>query len=224
MTRLLDLGRQPYREVWALQRDLHAAVAEGRESDTWIVVEHEPVITLGRNARGEHLLVSREMLAAQGVDVVEVERGGDVTYHGPGQVVVYPIRKLPRFREVVPLVAAMERAVIDALAQFGIAAAGRGEHRGVYVGDNAICAIGLAVKRMTSLHGLALNANTALDYDRLITPCGTPQFGLTSISRELGRDVGWAQTRDVLLPALEREFDVRFERVDATAAPVAASR
>jgi len=215
-TRLLDLGRRPYREVWALQRELHAAVAEGREPDTWIVVEHDPVITLGRNAKAANLLLSREQLAAQGVDVVEVERGGDVTYHGPGQVVVYPIRKLPRFREVVPLVAALERAAIDALAQFGIAASGRPEHRGVYVGANAICAIGLAVQKMTSLHGLALNANTALDYDRLITPCGTPEFGITSISRELGREVGWAEARDVVLGALEREFELRFERVRAT--------
>ncbi len=217
MTRLLDLGRRPYREVWALQRELHAAVADGREPDTWIVVEHEPVITLGRNAKPQNLLLSRDELAARGVDVVEIE-------HGPGQVVVYPIRKLPRFREVVPLVATMERAVIDALATFGIAAAGRTEHRGVYVGERAICAIGLAVQKMTSLHGLALNADTVLDYDRLITPCGTPEFGITSISRELGREVGWAEARDALLPALEREFDLRFERVHATAAAVAASR
>ena len=89
--------------------------------------------------------VPRELLAARGVAVAEVERGGDVTYHGPGQVVVYPIRKLPRFREVVPLVAALERAAIDALAQFGISASGRSEHRGVYVGERAICAVGLAV-------------------------------------------------------------------------------
>jgi lipoate-protein ligase B len=224
VTRLLDLGRRPYREVWALQRELHAAVAAGEAPDTWIVVEHEPVITLGRNAKAQNLLLSRELLAARGVDVLEIERGGDVTYHGPGQVVVYPIRKLPRFREVVPLVAALERAVIDALAQFGITAGGRTEHRGVYVGENAICAVGLAVQKMTSLHGLALNANTALDYDRLITPCGTPEFGITSISRELGREVGWAEARDVLLPALEREFGLHFERADATPAPLAASR
>ncbi len=224
MTRLLDLGRRPYREVWTLQRELHAAVAEGREPDTWIVVEHEPVITLGRNAQAQHLLLPRELLANEGIDVVEIERGGDVTYHGPGQVVVYPIRRLPRFREVVPLVSAMERAVIDALAQFGIAATGRSEHRGVYVGDNAICAIGLAVQRMTSMHGLALNANIALDYDRLITPCGTPEFGITSISRELDRTVGWSEARDVLLPALEREFALRFEPAAATAATAHASK
>jgi lipoyl(octanoyl) transferase len=216
--RLMDLGRRPYREVWALQRSLHAAVAEGREPDTWLVVEHEPVITLGRNAHRENILNAR------GVDVVEVERGGDVTYHGPGQVVVYPIRKLPRFREVVPFVSALERAVIAALATFGIAAAGRKEHRGVYVGENAICAVGLAVQKMTSLHGLALNANTALDYDRLITPCGTPEFGITSIARELERNVDWAEARDVLLPALAAEFDLTFEPAAATAPLLAASR
>ena len=215
---LRDLGRRPYREVWALQRELHAAVAEGRTSDTWLVVEHDPVITLGRNSKRENVLDTR------GVDVVEVERGGDVTYHGPGQLVMYPIRKLPRFREVVPFVSALERAVIAALATFGIAASGRKEHRGVYVGQNAICAVGLAVQKMTSLHGLALNADTVLDYDRLITPCGTPQFGITSISRELGRNVSWPEARDALLPALEAEFALTFERADATAPLLAASR
>jgi lipoyl(octanoyl) transferase len=136
---------------------------------------------------------------------------------------VYPVRKLSRFREVVPFVSALERAVIAALAGFGIAAAGRREHRGVYVGENAICAVGLAVQKMTSLHGLALNAATALDYDRLITPCGTPEFGITSISQELGRNVSWSDARDALLPALEAEFDVRFERVPATVPLLAAS-
>jgi lipoyl(octanoyl) transferase len=222
--RLRDLGRRPYRDVWALQRELHAAVAAGREPDTWLVVEHDPVITLGRNAQAGNILISRDVLAARGVDVVDVERGGDVTYHGPGQLVVYPIRKLPRFREVVPFVSALERAAIAALATFGIAAAGRKEHRGVYVGDNAICAVGLAVQKMTSLHGLALNADTVLDYDRLITPCGTPEFGITSISQELGRDVSWSEARDVLLPALAAEFDLAFESANATAPALAASR
>jgi lipoate-protein ligase B len=224
IARLLDLGRRPYREVWALQRELHAAVAEGREPDTWIVVEHDPVVTLGRRAKTENLLLSRALFEARGVDVVEVERGGDVTYHGPGQLVVYPIRKLPRFREIVPFVSALERAVIAALATFGIAAAGRKEHRGVYVGDNAICAVGLAVQKMTSLHGLALNADTVLEYDRLITPCGTPEFGITSISNELGRDVSWAAARNALLPALETEFGITFEAVPATVPALAASR
>jgi lipoate-protein ligase B len=211
-TRLIDLGRRRYAPVLEFQRALHAAVAEGREPDTWLVVEHEPVVTLGRNAKPANVLVARPMLEARGIDVVEVERGGDVTYHGPGQVVVYPIRRLERFREVVPLVSSLETAVTGALFRFGIASRPRSEHRGVYVGDDAICAIGLAVKRMTSLHGLALNACTTLDYDRLILPCGTPQFGITSISAQLGRHVGWDEARDVLIDALEGSFGQEFAR------------
>jgi lipoate-protein ligase B len=210
--RLLDLGRRRYAPVLDLQRALHAAVASGEAPETWLVVEHEPVITLGRNAQQTNLLLPRPLLEAQGVDVVEIERGGDVTYHGPGQVVVYPIRKLARFREVVPVVNAIEDAVIEALRQFGIDAHRRNEHRGVYVGVDAICAVGLAVRKMTSLHGLALNACTALDYDRLITPCGTPEFGITSISAQLGREVSWAEARDVLLASLAGAFEVEFER------------
>ncbi|GAC1613791.1 MAG: lipoyl(octanoyl) transferase LipB [Candidatus Elarobacter sp.] len=218
--RLLDLGRRRYAPVLDLQRVLHAAVADGREPDTWLVVEHEPVITLGRNAKSANVLLPRVLLDARGIDVVEIERGGDVTYHGPGQVVVYPIRRLARFREVVPLVSSLETAVTGALYRFGIEAQPRGEHRGVYVGDDAICAIGLAVKRMTSMHGLALNACTALDYDRLITPCGTPQFGITSISAQTGREVSWAEARDALLDSLEGAFGVEFAR--ETIAPGAA--
>ena len=210
--RLFDLGRRRYAPVLDLQRALHAAIAEGREPETWLVVEHDPVITLGRNAKAANVLLPRGVLAARGVDVVEIERGGDVTYHGPGQVVVYPIRRLERFREVVPLVSSLETAVTGALYRFGIEAQPRHEHRGVYVGDDAICAIGLAVKRMTSMHGLALNACTALDYDRLITPCGTPQFGITSISAQTGRTVSWAEARDALLDSLEGAFGVEFER------------
>jgi len=185
---------------------VHARVARGEAPDTWIVVEHDPVVTLGRNAKPGSLLLSRETLAARGVDVVEIERGGDATYHGPGQLVVYPILKLARFREVAPLVGALERAVVAALGTFGVAARARSEHRGVYVRDDAICAIGLAVKAMTSLHGLALNVTTALDYDRLITPCGTPEFGITSLERELGRAVALADARDALFAALRAEF------------------
>ncbi len=192
----------------ALQRTIHDEVARGVRPDTWIVVEHEPVITLGRKADRANVLLAPEMLAARVVDVVEIERGGDATYHGPGQLVVYPIMKLERFREVVPLVSALEASVVRMLAAFGITATGRSEHRGVYVGDAAICAIGLAVKRMTSMHGLALNVSTPLDYDKLIVPCGMPAFGITSMSHELGRHVPLENARDALLSSLCETFDV----------------
>jgi lipoyl(octanoyl) transferase len=208
--RVLDLGVRPYREVWELQRRTHEAVREGREPDTWIVVEHEPVITLGRQAKRENLLFSRQELIARGVDVVEVERGGDVTYHGPGQLVVYPIRRLERFREVVPLVRSLEGAAIDCCARFGVAGERWNDHAGVWVGSNCICAIGLAVRRMVSMHGLALNVSTALDYDRLINPCGFTDRGVTSLSAESGRLVSVSEAKSVLLDELSRAFDVTF--------------
>ncbi|MGC2244035.1 MAG: lipoyl(octanoyl) transferase LipB [Candidatus Aquilonibacter sp.] len=208
--RLLDLGLRPYREVWDLQHELHEAVREGREPDTWIFVEHQPVITLGRQAKRDNVLLSPELLASQGVDLVEIERGGDVTYHGPGQLVVYPIRKLERFREIVPLVRSLESAVIEAVARFGITAERWSEHAGVWVGRNQICAIGLAVQKMVSLHGIALNVSTALDYDRLINPCGLTDRGITSISQETGGHVTIDRVKPVLLEELAREFDTRF--------------
>ena len=209
--RLLDLGLRPYREVWELQHELHARVASGQDPDTWIVVEHTPVVTLGRNAKDQNVLLPRQLLHARGVDVVEIERGGDVTYHGPGQVVVYPIRKLERFREIVPLVRTLEGAVIDMCAGFGIQAERWKEHAGVWVGRNQICAIGLAVQRMTSLHGIALNACTDLSYDRLITPCGLPDRGITSLSKATGRTVTFEEAKAALLASLAATFELSFE-------------
>lgn len=208
--RILDLGIRPYREVWELQRRIHAAVREGREPDTWIVVEHEPVITLGRQAKRENLLLSKEDFASRGVDVVEIERGGDVTYHGPGQAVVYPIRRLERFREVVPLVRSLEGAVIDCCARFDVAGERWSDHAGVWVGRNQVCAIGLAVQRMVSMHGIALNVSTSLDYDRLINPCGLLDRGITSLSAEVGHRVTVSEAKSVLLDELSRTFGVTF--------------
>ncbi|MGA7200946.1 MAG: lipoyl(octanoyl) transferase LipB [Candidatus Cybelea sp.] len=208
--RILDLGIRPYREVWELQRRIHAAVREGREPDTWIVVEHEPVITLGRQAKRENLLLSKEDFASRGVDVVEIERGGDVTYHGPGQLVVYPIRRLERFREVVPLVRSLEGAVIDCCARFDVAGERWSDHAGVWVGRNQVCAIGLAVQRMVSMHGIALNVSTSLDYDRLINPCGLLDRGITSLSAEVGHRVTVSEAKSVLLDELSRTFGVTF--------------
>jgi lipoate-protein ligase B len=204
--RLLDLGTRPYREVWDIQHSLHDAVREGRQPDTWILVEHTPVITLGRQAKRENILLPPALLAAQGVDLVEIERGGDVTYHGPGQLVVYPIRKLERFREVVPLVRALEGAVMAAVGRYGIESGRWSEHAGVWVGRNQICAIGLAVQKMVSLHGIALNVSTPLDYDRLINPCGLTERGITSIARETGRDVTIDEVKPVLIEELEKTF------------------
>jgi lipoate-protein ligase B len=208
--RLVDVGLKPYRDVWALQHTLHDAVREGKAPETWIVAEHTPVVTLGRQAKREHLLFSAEALAARGVDVVEIERGGDVTYHGPGQLVVYPVRRMERFREVVPLVRSLEAAAIDACARFGVRAERWNGHAGVWVGRNQICAVGLAIQRMVSLHGIALNVSTRLDYDRLIVPCGLPDRGITSLSAETGHLVKMDEAKRALIEELARTFEVEF--------------
>jgi lipoate-protein ligase B len=208
--RLLDLGLRPYREVWDIQHELHRAVHEGSEPDTWIFVEHAPVVTIGRQGKRDNVLLSPEVLSDRGVDVVEIERGGDVTYHGPGQLVVYPIRKLERFREIVPLVRALEGAVIATAGRFGITAERWNEHAGVWVGRNQICAIGLAVQKMVSLHGIALNVSTELDYDRLINPCGLTDRGITSISREAGREVSIDEVKPLLVEEFSQAFDTTF--------------
>lgn len=209
--RLLDLGLRPYREVWELQHSLHERVGRGDEPETWIFVEHTPVITLGRKAKEENVLLSREMLQARDVDVVQIERGGDVTYHGPGQLVVYPIRRLERFREVVPLVRALEEAVIETCAHFGVHAERWSEHAGVWVGSDQVCAVGLAVQKMTSLHGIALNVCTELSYDKLINPCGLFDRGITSLARETGQSIAIDEAKPVLRGAIERVFDLNFE-------------
>ncbi len=208
--RLLDLGLRRYREVWQIQHRLHEAVREGREPDTWIVVEHLPVITLGRQAKHENVLLTEEELARRGIDRVAIERGGDVTYHGPGQLVVYPIRRLERFREVVPLVRSLEAAVIAACSRFGVRGERRPEHAGVWVGVNQICAIGLAVRQMVTLHGIALNVSTRLDYDGLVNPCGLRDRGITSLAAETGRSIELAHAKRTLLEELGRTFDVEF--------------
>lgn len=208
--RLLDVGRRPYREVWEIQHALHEAVREGREPDTWIFVEHLPVVTLGRTAKRENVLLSQAHLQAQGVDLVEIERGGDVTYHGPGQLVVYPIRKLERFREIVPLVRALESAVIETVGGYGIAADRWSAHAGIWVGRNQICAIGLAVQKMVSLHGIALNVCTELNYDRLINPCGMTDRGITSISNEIARSVSIDEVKPRLQQSLANTFEIDF--------------
>jgi lipoate-protein ligase B len=208
--RLLDLGERPYREVWNLQHRLHEEVREGREPDAWVVVEHEPVVTLGRQANRENVLFTANELSSRGIDLVTIERGGDVTYHGPGQLVVYPIRKLERFREVVPLVRALEGAVINACARFGVSGERWAGHAGVWVGRNQICAIGLAVQAMVTLHGIALNISTDLGYDRIINPCGLTDRGVTSLSAETGRTIAIEEAKGTLLEELARTFEVEF--------------
>ena len=187
------LGRMPYREAWALQRRLAAQRAEGRIGDRLLLVEHEPVLTLGRGADEAHVRASAAELAARRIEVIRVERGGEVTYHGPGQLVAYPIIALSRRGLLLrPLVRALEAAMIETCAAFGLDAERRDGHPGCWVEANGeaprkIGALGIRVERGVSYHGIALNIDPDLaDFD-LIDPCGMPGVVSTSIAREVGR-------------------------------------
>lgn len=203
------LGRMAYREAWALQLQTHAEVAEGRRAPTLLLVEHERVITFGRKGGREHLLEDAGTLQQRGFELLDIERGGDVTYHGPGQLVGYPI--FPVGRRVRDYLRALEGALVELLAGFGIAAAGSPGYAGVWVGEEKVAAIGVAVKRDVAFHGFALNVHTDLNDFSTIVPCGLAGRGVTSISRLLGREVALEEVIDPLVDAFEQHFAPRGE-------------
>lgn len=188
------LGRIGYREAWALQKDLVAQRAAGEIGDQLLLLEHDPVLTLGRQASEEHVLAKPRQLIRRGIEVIRVERGGEVTYHGPGQLVAYPIIGLAdRSLLVRPLVSALEAAMIETAGQLGVATFRRDGHPGCWVGGDGgrphrkIGALGLRIERGVSYHGIALNIDPDLrDFD-LIDPCGMPGLISTSIADKLGR-------------------------------------
>lgn len=190
------LGRIAYRDAWALQKELLEQRVAGDIEDQLLLLEHDPVLTLGRQADDAHVLATPRVLRHRGIEVIRVERGGEVTYHGPGQLVAYPILRLAdRGILVRPLVAALEAAMIATCAELGVETFRRDGHPGCWVeGDpgrarphRKIGALGLRIERGVSYHGIALNVDPDLrDFD-LIDPCGMPGLISTSIAEELGR-------------------------------------
>ncbi len=171
----LPLGRVGYGEVLALQRRLHEARVRGDIPDTILTVEHDPVVTIGRSGSEEEILVSEEALRTEGIALFRVERGGRITYHGPGQLVLYPIVDLrARGGDVKGYVRALEQAAIDLLGECGVAAARQEGFPGVWVGARKIASVGVAVKRWVTFHGLALNVRVNQRHFGMIRPCGLP--------------------------------------------------
>jgi lipoate-protein ligase B len=197
------LGRIGYSDALALQEELVQQRDEGRIADTLLLLEHDPaVITLGRGAKEEHVLLSREALALQGIEVHETGRGGDVTYHGPGQLVAYPIIDLkPDRQDVRKYVMALEEVMIRVAASYGISASRVAGLNGAWVGNNKLGAVGVRIRRWVTMHGLALNVSTALDAFDLIVPCGIRDRGVTSLERELTRPVPMPEATDRTIQA-----------------------
>jgi lipoyl(octanoyl) transferase len=187
---VFSIRRIPYGEAWALQRSWVAARRAGEIPDRVLFVEHPPVITFGRNAREENLLSSSAALAAEGIELAETDRGGDVTYHGPGQLVGYPILDLSRIRrDVVWYVRTLEEAILRTVRELGLEAGRRDGMTGVWVRDAKVAAIGIHISRWITSHGFALNVDTDLARFRHIVPCGIAAYPVTSLRELLGKSV-----------------------------------
>ena len=216
MPRLIvqDLGQRAYGEVLELQRALcRQRIAGEIAEDILLLVEHDPVVTLGRATRAGSLRLPRSELERRGVDVFEVERGGDVTFHGPGQLVGYPVVDLRKHREDLHwYLRRLEEGLITGLGRWGIAAETNPGLTGVWTGGRKIASIGIHVKQWVTFHGFALNVSTDLSYFDLIVPCGIKDVIMTSVSRELGRDdhvALWEEARDAVVAGISEAFQLR---------------
>jgi lipoate-protein ligase B len=212
---LLDLGLRDYAETWNLQRKLHELRVKKSIPDTLILVEHPHVFTVGKAVVGE------VPVAIEGVPVFRIERGGQWTYHGPGQLVGYPILDLnANHRDIHAFLRNLEETLIRTVAKFGITAE-RGVQTGVWVGKNKIASIGAAVRNWVSFHGFALNVNTDLSYFQMITPCGFPSSTMTSMKALLGGDVDLHLVKKELRNEFEEVFglhlnDSKLEALELT--------
>jgi len=200
---VLDLGHRPYQEVWDLQKEMQAKRINTQIEDTLILVEHEPVYTLGKNADENHLLQNRD----ESVDVFQIERGGDITFHGPGQLVGYPILDLSNYKKSVSwYMRTLEQVTIDVLDEIGIEAKRSEGLTGVWVGDEKIAAQGVRISRWVTMHGFALNVNTDLSFYDGIIPCGIFDHGVTSIEQLLGEKQDMEIVKQVVIKKFNQNF------------------
>ncbi len=206
----LELPATEYREVWDMQlRILAARKKRIISTDIILLLEHLPVFTLGRRGGLKNLIVPENFLKNQGIPVVHVERGGDITFHGPGQIVVYPIINLKEARlKVIEYVGKLEEIMIRTVAAWGIKAERNLVHRGIWVGNNKLGSLGIAVRRGISFHGFALNVSLPLKPFDWINPCGIQGIGITSIAHEISESVCVNQVRNILKQNIEAVFGV----------------
>ena len=208
----VNLGVRPYQQVWDLQRRLHELVLANPAQAFLIFVEHEPVLTMGKNAADANLLLSAEQYKAQGIDLVAIDRGGEVTAHNPGQQVVYPILSVRQF-DLTPkkYVTILEQCVIDTLETFGIAGQTDPTYPGVWVGDEKICAVGVRIKQRITQHGIALNRNNSLNIFEKIVPCGISDRLVTSFEK-----IGVEAPAEIVIDAFVKAWERRLGSVEFT--------
>jgi lipoyl(octanoyl) transferase len=212
--RLLNLGRALYPHAHARQLELHAARRRGEISDTLMLTEHEPVITTGRGSDFRHLRVDRERLAKLGIDILQVERGGDITYHGPGQLIAYPILDLRGFgRDVHQYVRRLEESAKLFLGRVGVEAGRRAGQPGLYASGGKIASVGVFISGWVTMHGIAINLSLPAEHAGLVRPCGLYGTEYTSVELLTGRVTGVDESGHAYLDAFEQVFGRRL--VDA---------
>jgi lipoyl(octanoyl) transferase len=193
-----------------LQRQLHEEVLNSSDLACFITVQHPPVVTLGKNADSKFLLGGKEWFEQHGIEVFQTDRGGEVTAHEPGQLVMYPILRLQDFYlSPKKYVALLEDTIVELLAEYGLAATKDSAHPGVWLGPNKICAVGVRIKDRVSLHGIALNITNSLNTFKMIVPCGISERGVTSLAKELsGRTILMADVTSRLLMLLVEKLEL----------------
>lgn len=201
--KVIDLGYMDYQSTWDLQKGYHQKVLNGDTTDTLLLVEHESVYTLGKNANENHLLQS----APEDAKIFHIERGGDITYHGPGQLVGYPILDLHRYTTSISwYMRRLEQVIIDTLNEYEIKADVKEGLTGVWVGDEKIGAQGVRISRWVTMHGFALNVNTDLDYYSGIIPCGIFEYGVTSMEKIIGEKLNMGEVKKSILKSFHQAF------------------
>jgi lipoyl(octanoyl) transferase len=203
------LGLVPYEEAWALQKRLGDARRAGLIPDTLVLLEHPHTYTIGRSGTRNHVFLTEAELADRGITCLDVDRGGDVTYHGPGQLVGYPILDLGQKPDVGLYLRNLEGCLIDVLADFGITAGRLSGYTGVWIGDRKIVAIGIKVSQGVTTHGFALNVSTDLSLFTHILACGIPDKGVTSMALELGAAPPMTAVEDAVVARFSERFVLR---------------
>ena len=200
---ILDLGQKPYKDVWNLQKKMQLKRMNGDIGDVLILVEHDPVYTLGKNANPDHLLQSRD----RSIDVFNIERGGDITFHGPGQLVGYPILDLSNYKKSVSwYMRSLEQLTIDVLEEFKISANRVEGLTGVWVGDEKIAAQGVRLTKWITMHGFSININTDLSFYDGIIPCGIFNHGVTSMKEILKRTQKMEKVKSLVIDKFNQIF------------------
>ena len=211
----LDINRIGYGDAFELQKKLVDARSKDEIIDTFILLEHEPVFTANRDVTFNNIVAPKEVLEQEGVEVCKTDRGGDVTYHGPGQIVGYNIMDLKnQGRDLHAYIRNVEQMIIDTLADFKITSGRDPEHPGVWVGNEKICAIGIAVKSgWITMHGFGFNVNPNMDHYKMIIACGIQDKGVTSMRDQLGREVKISEVKKRLIVHYEKIFNRSLEKI-----------